>query len=121
MNWWTESGIAGKECSGKEGEASRLKSTTIDAPLSEVERSSNKERYRAMAPLSEVERSSNEERYRAMALRNESGRGRVALARPAGPTLKCGPRSPGRCSLVVCRPQFLGWFTMSETVTGDTS
>jgi len=103
MNWWTESGIAGKECSGKEGEASRLKSTTIDAPLSEVERSSN------------------EERYRAMALRNESGRGRVALARPAGPTLKCGPRSPGRCSLVVCRPQFLGWFTMSETVTGDTS
>jgi len=63
MNWWTESGIAGKECSGKEGEASRLKSTPIDAPLSEVER------------------------YHAMALRNEFGRGRVALARPAGPTL----------------------------------
>ena len=65
-NWWAKSGIARKEWSGKEGEASRLKSTPIDATPSEVEHSSD------------------EERYHATAFWNESGRGRAVWIRSGG-------------------------------------
>ena len=95
-NWWPKSGIAGREWNGKEEEASRLKSTLIGA-----------------APP-EVEHSLDEELCRATALWNESGGGRAAWARPGGPskagrphTLKCGPLSSGRDSLVKRRAQFL--------------
>ena len=68
-NSWTEDGVAGKVWSGNGGEASRFKSTPI-----------------APQPP-EDERSNGEERWRAMLHRNESGGGRAAWVRPAGPTL----------------------------------
>ena len=64
-----EAGVAGKVWSANGGEASRFKSTPI-----------------APQPP-EDERSNGEERWRAMVHRNESGGGRAAWVRPAGPTL----------------------------------
>ena len=98
--WWPKSGIAGREWNGREEEASRLKSTLIGA----------------IPP--EADHSHDEECCRSTALRNVSGGGRAAWARPGGPsmagqshTLKCGPWSSGRRSLVKRRTQILGWFS----------